>query len=62
MTRQPKILPDNHPKAIDADERASRYLGDAREAEEAGHKDLAEWLYAKCDFWMDRFNRLTGRA
>jgi hypothetical protein len=62
MTRQPKILPDNDPKCLDAEERANRYLADANEAAEAGNKERAEWLYAKCDFWMHRFNRLTGRA
>lgn len=62
MKRRNEIFPENHQKVLEADERANRYLGDAREAEEAGQNGKAERLYAKCGFWMDRYNRLTGRA
>jgi hypothetical protein len=62
MTRKQEILPDNHPKCLEADERGSRYLADANEALEAGKKERAERLYAKGQFWLDRFNKLTGRA
>jgi hypothetical protein len=61
MKRQ-QILPESHPKVLEADERASRYLADANEAAEAGKRDKAERLYEKCGFWKDRYNRLTGRA
>ena len=52
----------NRLKAIDAEERGNRWLADANEAAEAGNKAKAERCYEKGQFWLDRFNRLTGRA
>lgn len=45
-----------------ADHFASRYLGDANEAAERGEKAKAEKLYTKCQFWLDRLNKLNGDA
>lgn len=62
MPKTPEILPDNHPKALDALTRAGRHLGNANVALEAGKKAKAERLYAKSGYWRDRFHKLTGRA
>ena len=45
---------------LDADVRASQYLGDANEAAERGDKVTAEKLYEKAQFWLDRMNKLLG--
>lgn len=45
-----------------ADALGGRYLGNANEAYEAGKKDKGDKLYAKAQFWLDRYNRLTGQA
>lgn len=45
-----------------ADELALRYLGDANEAAEAGKTELAEGLYQKSQYWLDRFNLLTSQG
>lgn len=51
------------PQRIDrADELASRYLGDANEAAEAGKTALAAELYQKSQYWLDRYNLLTGQG
>jgi hypothetical protein len=47
-------------RMIDAEVRGSTYLGDANEAAERGNKELAEKLYAKSQFWLDRYNKLAG--
>lgn len=43
-----------------ADELASRHLGNANAAEEAGDYAKAERLYAKSQYWLDRYNSLVG--
>ena len=45
---------------IEADERGSKWLGDANEAAERGDTEKAEKLYAKGQFWLDRSNKLRG--
>jgi hypothetical protein len=40
----------------------SRYLGNANEAEERGQYVKAERLYAKSQYWRDRYNHLTGNG
>jgi hypothetical protein len=45
-----------------ADMLAGRYLGNANEASEAGQHDKAEKLYAKSQYWLDRYNLLTGNG
>lgn len=46
----------------DANDRCSRYLADANEAEERGDSTKAEKLYEKSGFWRDRYNKLVGDA
>jgi hypothetical protein len=48
--------------SLDAEVRASSWLADGNAAKERGNMDLAEKCYAKSQFWVDRYNRLTGRA
>lgn len=60
MTRKPaKTLQE---RLIEADERGSRYLADANEAAERGDTVKAEKLYAKGQFWLDRYNKLAGNS
>lgn len=49
-------------KTLRADHFAQRYLGDFNErVERLGYEDAtAQRLYAKCQFWLDRYNKLTG--
>lgn len=54
MTKEEKI--------VDAEDRGSRYLGDANEASERGCKAKAEKLYDKGQYWLDRANKLRGWA
>jgi uncharacterized protein HemY len=49
-----------HERTLDAEHRASAYLGDANEASERGDHEKAERLYSKCQFWLDRYNKLAG--
>ena len=52
-----------HTKALlQADIMASRYLGDANEAAERGQQAKADRLYVKCQYWLDRYNKLSGNA
>ena len=48
--------------ALHADIMSGRYLGNANEAEERGQYDKAERLYAKSQYWLDRYNHLTGNG
>lgn len=47
-------------KIIDAETRGNRALADANEAFEAGRHAKADKLYAKGQFWLDRYNKLAG--
>lgn len=47
-------------RLLEAEERGSRYLADANEAQEKGQLAKAEKLYAKGQFWLDRYNLLAG--
>lgn len=49
-------------RIIEADERGSRYLADANEAAERGDMEKAEKLYAKGQYWLDRYNKLVGNS
>jgi len=49
-------------KALEAEWRASSWLADGNAAKERGNMDLAEKCYAKSQFWLDRYNKLTGRS
>jgi len=46
-------------KAIDANTRASQWLYRANVCED---RAKAEKLYDKAQFWLDRMNKLEGRA
>jgi hypothetical protein len=56
------ILPESHPKVIDAYTRGNQYLADANALREAGKQERAERLYTKGQYWLDRYNKLTGRG
>jgi hypothetical protein len=48
---------------VEADVMGNQYLGDYNERVEAGKDDrTAERLYAKGQFWLDRYNKLAGNA
>ena len=51
-------------KLLAADINASRYLGDYNErVERLGREDVtAAKLYRKAQFWLDRFNKLSGNT
>lgn len=49
-------------RILDAEQFGSRALADANEAAEAGKLDKAEKLYAKAQFWLDRYNLLAGKS
>jgi hypothetical protein len=49
-------------KLIEADQWGSRYLADANEAAERGDTVKAENLYAKSQYWLDRYNKLAGNS
>lgn len=49
-------------RILDAEVRASQWLADANEAREHGNNDRAAMCEAKSQFWLDRFNLLTGRG
>jgi hypothetical protein len=47
---------------LKADHFASKWLAAANKAEEQGNKAKAEKCFTKCQYWLDRFNRLSGNA
>jgi len=49
-------------KALEAEVRCSQWLADGNAAREAGNMAKAAKCDAKSQFWLDRYNRLTGRA
>ncbi|MBY5863237.1 hypothetical protein [Rhizobium leguminosarum] len=49
-------------KIIEANEWSSRHLADANEAAERGDMMKAEKLYAKSQYWLDRYNKLAGNS
>lgn len=49
-------------KALDAEVRGSRWLADGNAAKEKGNMAKAEKCYVKSQFWLDRYNKLTGRG
>jgi hypothetical protein len=49
-----------HERTIEAEDRGNRYLADANEAMEIGNFVKAEKLYAKGQYWLDRYNKLAG--
>lgn len=51
-----------HEKAIYAEQQGSHWLAEANEAAERGEHDRAERMYDKSQYWLDRYNRLSGNA
>lgn len=49
-------------RILEADIKASMYLGNSNEAAERGQHDKAEKLFSKSQFWLDRFNLLTRQG
>jgi hypothetical protein len=49
-------------RVVDAEVRGSHWLAEGNAASEAGNAAKAERCYAKSQFWLDRFNLLTGRS
>lgn len=49
-------------KIAHADMMGCKYLADANEAVERGKHEKAEKLYEKGQYWLDRYNKLTGNA
>ena len=47
-------------RVADADARGGNYLARANEYAERGDKEKAEKLYEKCQYWLDRSNKLRG--
>ena len=56
MTRPTKTLQE---KIIEAETRGNAWLADANAESERGNFDKAEKCYAKGQWWLDRYNRLT---
>lgn len=49
-------------RILDAEVRASKWLADANEARESGNEKRAAACDAKSQYWLDRFNVLSGRG
>ena len=49
-------------KALDAEVRGSQWLADGNAARESGNMPKAEKCYEKAQYWLDRYNRLSGRV
>ncbi|VVN27775.1 hypothetical protein PS623_04624 [Pseudomonas fluorescens] len=49
-------------KLADAETRAAQWLADGNEAWEKGRVVKAERCYQKAQFWLDRANKLSGKA
>lgn len=47
-------------KAQEYEHKASKWLADANEAQEAGNKAEAEKFYEKAQYWLDRANKARG--
>jgi hypothetical protein len=61
MTAPKKTLNE---RILEADFFGNKYLGDFNELDEAGkgHTKKAQELYRKGQFWLDRYNLLTGNG
>lgn len=61
-------MPKQKPKTplaeriLDAELHCNRWLADGNAAREAGDTAEANACYAKSQFWLDRFNHLSGRG
>lgn len=57
LHRKPQTLEE---KVVDAEARASKWLADANEQNEAGNKNKAEEFYDKAQYWLDLMNKYRG--
>lgn len=53
---------DKQAKADEAEMRGNKWLADGNAAREAGNIAKAAKCYAKGQYWLDRYNKLTGRS
>lgn len=49
-------------RILDAEVRASKWLADANEAREQGRSGVAAKCDAKSQYWLDRYNMLSGKS
>jgi hypothetical protein len=49
-------------KKLEAETRCNMWLADGNAAKEAGNARKAQRCYEKSQYWLDKYNRLTGRA
>ncbi|MCD5327876.1 hypothetical protein ACFFU8_09420 [Chromobacterium piscinae] len=49
-------------RVLDAEVRASQWRADANQARECGDEKRAAECDAKSQFWLDRYNHLSGRG
>lgn len=49
-------------KIDDAEARGNNWLAEGNAAAEAGKTEKADECYRKGQYWLDRYNALTGRA
>lgn len=49
-------------RVLDAEAKASQWLADGNQAQEAGHTVKAERCFQKAQFWLDRANLLSHQA
>lgn len=49
-------------KALEAEVRCSQWLAEGNEAEERGDHAKAEKCFSKSQYWLDRYNKLSGNA
>lgn len=61
-TRENEMTKSHNDRLLYAEEMASRYLANGNEASERGNEAKAEAWYAKCQFWLDRYNKLAGNS
>jgi hypothetical protein len=54
--------PDADAKALDAELRGNSWLAKANQYRDAGDSEKADKCYSKGQYWLDRFNKLTGRG
>jgi hypothetical protein len=58
----PNVLPTSGDKTLDAEMRASQWLAHANDLAECGRVGASEKAYVKCQYWLDRYNKLAGNA
>lgn len=64
VTTMPRKAPDKPlaERVLDAETKASKWLADGNQAQEAGRTVTAERYFQKAQFWLDRANLLRGSA